>query len=150
MVFPRQEEYTDEAKEALSRAQAWVFDMRNTQMDAEHLLIGFISIDNGMTEKILSALDVKIEDLRIDLEKVIRAFPKLGQPNTQTGQLYATPRLVKVLDHALQEKKRLKDEYIAVEHLLHGLASLEDGEISSIFVNIEHVRIMPLYIFNHF
>ena len=51
MVFPRQEEYTDEAKEALSRAQAWVFDMRNTQMDAEHLLIGFISIDNGMTEK---------------------------------------------------------------------------------------------------
>jgi len=133
MVFPRQEEYTDEAKEALSRAQAWVFDMRNSQMDAEHLLIGFISIDNGMTEKILSALDVKIEDLRIDLENTIRNFPKLGLPNTQTGQLYATPRLVKVLDHALQEKKRLKDEYIAVEHLLHGLASLEDGEISNIF-----------------
>ena len=133
MVFPRQEEYTDEAKEALSRAQAWVFDMRNTQMDAEHLLIGFISIDNGMTEKILSALDVKIENLRMDLENAIRNFPKLGQSNTQTGQLYATPRLVKVLDHALQEKKRLKDEYIAVEHLLHGLASLEDGEISNIF-----------------
>ena len=133
MVFPRQEEYTDEAKEALSRAQAWVFDMRNSQMDAEHLLIGFISIDNGMTEKILSVLDVKIEDLRIDLENTIRNFPKLGLPNTQTGQLYATPRLVKVLDHALQEKKRLKDEYIAVEHLLHGLASLEDGEISNIF-----------------
>ena len=74
MVFPRQEEYTDEAKEALSRAQAWVFDMRNSQMDAEHLLIGFISIDNGMTEKILSALDVKIENLRMDLENAIRLY----------------------------------------------------------------------------
>ena len=38
MVFPRQEEYTDEAKEALNKASAWLNDMRNSQMDAEHLL----------------------------------------------------------------------------------------------------------------
>ena len=133
MVFPRQDEYTDEAKEALSRAQAWVFDMRNSQMEAEHLMIGLISIDRGMTVKILDALDVNIENIKTDLEKAIRSFPKLGQSTAQTGQLYATPRLIKVLDHALQEKKRLKDEYIAAEHLLHGLASLEDGEISSNF-----------------
>ena len=133
MVFPRQEEYTDEAKEALNKASAWLNDMRNSQMDAEHLLMGLISIDNGMTEKILYALDVKIENMIVDLEKAIRAFPKLGESNSETRQIYATPRLLKVIDHSLQEKKRLKDEYIASEHLLHGLASLEDGEISTIF-----------------
>ena len=110
MVFPRQEEYTDEAKEALNKASAWLNDMRNSQMDAEHLLMGLISIDNGMTEKILYALDVKIENMIVDLEKAIRAFPKLGESNSETRQIYATPRLLKVIDHSLQEKKRLKDE----------------------------------------
>ena len=37
MVLPRREDYTNEASEALERAHAWASDMRNAQLDAEHL-----------------------------------------------------------------------------------------------------------------
>ena len=44
MVLPKREDYTNEASEALERAHAWASDMRNAQLDAEHLTLGMLSI----------------------------------------------------------------------------------------------------------
>ena len=68
MVLPRREDYTNEASEALERAHAWASDMRNAQLDAEHLALGMLSIKDGMATKIFEFLGVDLAEMKKDLE----------------------------------------------------------------------------------
>ena len=129
MVLPRREDYTNEASEALERAHAWASDMRNAQLDAEHLMLGMLSINDGMASKILDFLGAELSEMKKDLEFSLKNLPTLGQKQTSTRMIYIEPRLKKVLDEAQEERLRLNDDYIAIEHLFTGLLSLKDGEV---------------------
>ncbi|MEG3581538.1 MAG: AAA family ATPase [Chloroflexota bacterium] len=129
MVLPRREDYTNEASEALERAHAWASDMRNAQLDAEHLMLGMLSINDGMASKILDFLGAELSEMKKDLEFSLKKLPTLGQKQTSTRMIYIEPRLKKVLDEAQEERLRLNDDYIAIEHLFTGLLSLKDGEV---------------------
>tara|TARA_B110000438_G_scaffold222724_1_gene216168 strand:+ start:68 stop:2527 length:2460 start_codon:yes stop_codon:yes gene_type:complete len=133
MVLPRREDYTNEASEALERAHAWAADMRNAQLDAEHLVLGMLSINNGMATKIFDFLGVDLAEIKKDLEFSLRNLPRLGQKQNSTKMIYIEPRLKKVLDESQSEKIRLNDDFIAIEHLMTGLLSLEDGEVDRQF-----------------
>ena len=67
MVSPRREDYTNEALEAIERAHAWASDMRNAQLDAEHLALGMLSIKDGMATKIF--------DFPLTIARVISVCP---------------------------------------------------------------------------
>ncbi len=49
----------------------------------------------------------------------------MSGPGASPGQVYVTQRLSRLLDAAEREAKRLKDEYVSVEHLL--VALLDEG-----------------------
>ena len=68
MVAPRREDYTNEALEAIERASAWASDMRNAQLDAEHLALGMLSIKEGMASKIFDFIGVDVGEMKKDLE----------------------------------------------------------------------------------
>ena len=142
MVLPRREDYTNEASEALERAHAWASDMRNAQLDAEHLALGMLSIKDGMATKIFEFLGVELSEMKKDLEFSLKSLPTLGQRQSSTRMIYIEPRLKKVLDEAQEERQRLNDDFIAIEHLLKGLLSLDDGEIDRLLKlnNISHVN----------
>ena len=55
-------------------------------------------------------------------------LPRVSGPGAEVGAIYITPRLNRVLVRAQDEARRLKDEYVSVEHLL--LAILEEGSQS--------------------
>ena len=133
MVAPRREDYTNEALEAIERASAWASDMRNAQLDAEHLALGMLSIKEGMASKIFDFIGVDVGEMKKDLEFSLKKLPTLGQAQSSTRTYYIEPRLKKVLDEAKEEKIRLNDEFVAIEHLLKGLSILGDGEIDRLF-----------------
>ena len=72
MVAPRREDYTNEALEAIERASAWASDMRNAQLDAEHLALGMLSIKEGMASKIFDFIGVDVGEMK----KRFRIFTK--------------------------------------------------------------------------
>jgi ATP-dependent Clp protease ATP-binding subunit ClpB len=59
------------------------------------------------------------------LEQEIERMPKVGGAGGSPDQIYITARLQRLLTLAEDEAKRLKDEYVSVEHLL--LSMSEDG-----------------------
>ncbi|MBM3956765.1 MAG: AAA family ATPase [Gemmatimonadetes bacterium] len=107
--------------------------MRHSQWDAEHLLLALLQTQGGLSGRIFEAMGVPVQEVVRRLENALLSQPRLGGPGAPTMQVYATPRIVQVLEQAKEEKQRLKDDYIAVEHLLHGLAGLDDGEIGALF-----------------
>ena len=144
MVLPRREDYTNEASEALERAHAWASDMRNAQLDAEHLALGMLSIKDGMATKIFEFLGVDLPEMKKDLEFSLKSLPTLGQRQSSTRMIYIEPRLKKVLDEAQDERQRLNDDFIAIEHLLKGLLALDDGEIDRL-LKLNNITMERIY-----
>ena len=57
---------------------------------------------------------------------------------------YIEPRLKKVLDEAEEERKRLNDEYVAIEHLLKGLLVIGEGEIDRL-LKLNNITMERIY-----
>ncbi|WP_460359390.1 ATP-dependent chaperone ClpB [Mycobacterium sp. ZZG] len=116
---------TQKSQEALQEAQNIATRMGHTEVDGEHLLAALIDQPEGLVPRLLTAAEVEVAALRADLQRELERRPKVSGPGATPGQVSVTRRLAKVLEAAEREAKRLKDEYVSVEHLVMALA--EEG-----------------------
>jgi ATP-dependent Clp protease ATP-binding subunit ClpC len=123
------EKFTEQAQAVLAASQEIVRRYRHNQWDVEHILLALLEQEKGVTGDILRELGVDVEAPRERVEKALQAFPKVTYEVTQ---IYATPRVARVLESARQEADRLKDEFISTEHLLIAIAGEGRGEASAI------------------
>jgi ATP-dependent Clp protease ATP-binding subunit ClpC len=139
----KQEDFTEQAQEAVGRSQEIVRQLRHSQWDAEHLLLGLLQVRDGLPARILEKLGVDVAGLAEEIERALDHAPKLGRHDSTVTQIFATPRVLGAIDAARAEAKRLKDEFISTEHLLLGLSQVVSGESSDIFKkrNITQERI---------
>ncbi|WP_358552265.1 ATP-dependent chaperone ClpB [Nonomuraea sp. NPDC049750] len=116
---------TQKSQEALHDAQTKAIRHGHTEVDAEHLLLALLEQPEGLAPRLLAAAGANTDSLITDLEAELSRRPKVSGPGTTPGQVFVTQRLSRLLDSAEREAKRLKDEYVSVEHLL--LAMIEEG-----------------------
>jgi ATP-dependent Clp protease ATP-binding subunit ClpB len=117
--------FTERAQEALSAAQGRAIRASHQQIDVEHLLIALLEQEHGLAASILTRAGSPVEVLKRRVEQELDRLPRVSSPSGGTDQIYITGRLNRLLTQAEDEAKRLKDQYISVEHLL--LAMTEDG-----------------------
>ncbi len=117
--------FTEKAQEAVRVAQSIATRYSNQQIEVEHLLLALLEQEGGLVPSVLTRAGVNIEPLKQALETEINKFPKVTGPAGTVGQVYISGRLQKVSVIAEDEAKKLKDDYISVEHLL--LAIIEEG-----------------------
>ncbi len=73
---------------------------------------------------------MSIEALKKEVERGLERRPRVSGPGIEAGKIYVTRRLQELLLRAEDEAKRLKDEYVSVEHL--ALAMIEEGNSSTV------------------
>jgi ATP-dependent Clp protease ATP-binding subunit ClpB len=117
--------FTEKAQEALNAAQSKAIRSSHQQVDVEHLLFALLEQERGLAAAILTRASVPLEALKRRLEQDLERLPKVSSPSGGADQIYITGRLNRLLTQAEDEAKRLKDQYISVEHLL--LAMTEDS-----------------------
>src|SRR5438046_6318448 len=110
--------FTEKLQEGFRTAQSLAANRGNQQIDVEHLLISLLEQEGGLAQSILGRADVKLEDIHRRLLLELDKLPKVSGTGAGTDQIYITPRLQKLLSAAESEAKRLKDEYVSVEHVL--------------------------------
>ena len=121
----RPDRFTEQAQEVISDSQRLVQEYRHSQWDVEHVFMALVRQENGLTGEIFKQLGVDGGLVQARLEEVLRNAPKVANA---TRQIYATPRIAKLMESAEGESKRLKDEFIGSEHLLIALAMEREGE----------------------
>jgi ATPases with chaperone activity, ATP-binding subunit len=109
------EHFTQKAQEALQSAQSIAARYNHQQMDVEHLLLALLEQRDGLIPRIIERMDVSLEDIRGEVEKALSSLPRVSGAG---GQIYITQRVSSLLESAEKEAKRVKDEYVSVEHLL--------------------------------
>lgn len=128
----KQEDFTEQAREALGASQQMVLQMRHSQWDAEHLLLGLLQVENSLPAQMLSALGVDPGDIVREVTGILEETPKVsGQ--AQAAQIFATPRVVAAIESARKEADRLKDEFIGTDHLMVSIVSDDSGKLGELF-----------------
>jgi ATP-dependent Clp protease ATP-binding subunit ClpB len=117
--------FTEKAQEALSAAQSKAIRTSHQQVDVEHLLSALLEQERGLAASILTRAGAPVDVLKRRVEQELERLPRVSSPSGGADQVYITGRLNRMLTQAEDEAKRLKDQYLSVEHLL--LAMLEDG-----------------------
>ncbi len=117
---------TQKSQEALSGAQSLAISYGHQEVDGEHLLLALLQQEGGLIPRLLARMDVPVQNLQDAVEKDLAKRPRISGGSTESGKIYVTQRLQKLFVQAEDQAKRLKDEYISVEHLFAAL--LEEGD----------------------
>jgi ATP-dependent Clp protease ATP-binding subunit ClpB len=113
--------WTQKAQEALQSAREIAVRASHQQLDAEHLLAALLDMQDGLAVSLLGRLGAAVPQLRARVEEELGRKPRVSGA-TEEGKIYVTQALNELLVKAGDHAKRLKDEYLSVEHLLLAMA----------------------------
>src|SRR3974377_1932227 len=109
--------FTEKSQAALTEAQAIGTRHQHQAVDVEHLALALLEQEGGLVPRLLEKAGVSPDLLRTRVQEALDHIPRISG-DTVTGQgLYVTQRLNKLLVTAQDEAKKLKDDYVSVEHL---------------------------------
>ncbi len=118
---------TQKSQEALNAAQGLAVRHGQQQVDSDHLLLALLDQQDGLAPRLLARMEVPAEALRDAAARELERRPSVSGPGAEPGKIYLTQRLQQDLARAEDEAKRLRDEYVSVEHLLLALAEEGSG-----------------------
>lgn len=118
--------FTIKSQESIQSAQEIAVSLGHQEVDVEHLVLACLKQDQGIFPRLLQKLSINESNFEDALKIEIAKRPSLSGSGTEAGKVYVTQRLNKLLIEASEEAKRLKDEYVSVEHLI--LAALSEGK----------------------
>ena len=125
--------FTERATAALGAAQDEATRLGNQAVDVEHLFYALLTQENGLIPRLFERLKVSLDLLLTKTQAALDHLPKISGSGA-TGQAGITQRLNQLLLRAQDEAKKLKDEYVSVEHLVLAMFNEDkDTEITRIF-----------------
>ena len=117
---------TVKCQEALQEAQTKAVIHNHQEVDGEHFLSALLEQSDGLAPRLLQRMEIPVEAFKERLDRILGDKPKVSGPGTEPGKVYITQRLNKLLVQAQNEAKKLKDEYISIEHVM--LAFIDEGK----------------------
>ena len=119
----RFDRFTKSAQEVAQRAAEIMQRYSHHQIDTEHLLLALIEQPQSGISQLLEFLKVDANVLSEGLDTILRTGPKGDIVDVGAGQIVITARMPRIIDLAIEESNRLKDELISNEHLFLAIFS---------------------------
>jgi ATP-dependent Clp protease ATP-binding subunit ClpB len=120
------EKFTIKSQEALQKSAEIALARNQQAIEPGHLLKAILETDENVTQYLFKKLNVNASHLQSKLDELLQSYPQVsGQ------QPYLSAATNTVLQNADKELRELKDEYVAVEHLLLALLASRD-KVSSL------------------
>src|SRR5512134_2577509 len=129
---------TQKSQEALQSAQTKALRYGHQEADGEHLLLALLEQPEGLVPRLLARMEAPTETLKAEVERELSRRPRVSGPGVEAGKIYLTQRLQQILLCAEDEAKRMKDEYVSVEHLV--LAMIDDGALGRLLAGFNVTR----------
>ena len=127
--------FTEKSREALTTAQGLAAQYGHQEVDAEHLALALVNQEDGFVPRVLERVGVAPKALVTALEAVLKKRPSVRGPGAEMGTITISQRVAKTIANAEALAKRLRDEYVSVEHifaeLLREPASTGLGQVAA-------------------
>ncbi|MBQ8850016.1 MAG: ATP-dependent chaperone ClpB [Clostridia bacterium] len=124
-------QFTQKSLEALKSTQSVAVQNGNQQLEQIHLLSALVTDKNGLICNLLEKIGISADYVRSLCDEAIGSLPKVS--GVQADRLYASRELDAALTDAEAEAKKMKDEFVSVEHLMLALFAKADIRVKEIF-----------------
>jgi ATP-dependent Clp protease ATP-binding subunit ClpC len=109
------ERFTQRARHVLSLAHQAAESFRQPFIGTEHVLMGLIEEEEGIASRVLRDLGLETDRVREMVERIG------GYGEQREGKIDLSPGTQELLELAIEEARRLGNQYISTEHLLLAL-----------------------------
>lgn len=134
--------FTPLAQQVVGAARKEADRLNHHLVTPEHLLLGLITLRQGVAVELLQEMGLNLEKLRLQVEKRFCAPPD----ENLLGTFPWTRRLKHVLALAAKQAKFLNHPSVDTEHILLALLSEPDGDAAKVLHNydmdVEQIRQM--------
>ncbi|MEN3941071.1 ATP-dependent chaperone ClpB [Prosthecobacter sp. SYSU 5D2] len=115
------EKFTVKLQEAFNASQSVATRYGHQEVKAAHLLTALLDQEGGITAPLLEKASINpdaFSNLESQLANLLSRQPKVSGA---TGSLYLSSEFRELMTKAEDEQKKLKDDFLSVEHILLGL-----------------------------
>tara|TARA_R110000868_G_scaffold153120_1_gene378453 strand:+ start:11553 stop:14162 length:2610 start_codon:yes stop_codon:yes gene_type:complete len=105
--------YTIKSQEAIQQAHQLAQGFGHQQIENEHIFKALFEVDENVLPFILKKLNVNVTILEQALDKQLESFSKVSG-----GEMMLSREAGKTLNEAAIIAKKMKDDYVSVEHLI--------------------------------
>ncbi len=131
----RFDKFTLRVQEALQTAMNLASQQGHPGIESEHLLLALFEQPEGIVGAILKKLGADPGQIAFELKQALGKQPRVE--GASLGQPGMTPGLNRILDQALTEAARLRDEYVSAEHILIVISGEKDSAAAKILHTAE-------------
>jgi ATP-dependent Clp protease ATP-binding subunit ClpB len=107
--------FTEKSQEALQSAHRLAGRLGHQQIDVEHLLLALLDQEHGLAGSLLAKAEAPVEAIKLRAHRELEKLPRVSGAGDNIG---ITGRLNRLIGQAEDEAKKLKDDYVSVEHFL--------------------------------
>ena len=113
--------YTIKSQEAVQQSQQIAQSYSHQQIENAHILKAIFEVDENVLPFILGKLGVNVDVFQRTLNSIVQSFPKV-----EGGEIMLSRDAGKMLNNASNLAKKMKDEYVSIEHLLLAMLKSKD------------------------
>jgi ATP-dependent Clp protease ATP-binding subunit ClpB len=118
----RFDRFTQKAQEAVQQSQTIAAENQHQAVHPVHLLLALAQEQEGVVRPVLEKCRVHPDLIVQEARRLLQSIPQVS--GAQPG-MYASPSLNELLEKAVREAERFKDEFVSTEHLLLALSQMK-------------------------
>jgi ATP-dependent Clp protease ATP-binding subunit ClpB len=117
------DKFTEKARQAVLKAQEYVRNRQQQDVQVAHLLTGMLEVDENVVGYLLKKLGVNLKDLGSKLDVIMDAYPKVYGSNSGS---HLSKEASLVIQNAQNLARDFGDEFVALDIVLAGIFSVDD------------------------
>ena len=126
------QKFTQKSLEAIQNAQTLATEYQNAQVEQEHLVLALLEQENSLIKELIKKIGAE-EKLEQSLQEEIANKPKISGSATVNNNIYVSQDVNTVLANAENIAKKMKDEYVSVEHMMIAIFDNPNEKIKEMF-----------------
>jgi ATP-dependent Clp protease ATP-binding subunit ClpB len=124
---------TEKSQAAVAEAQNEATRYGHQEVDELHMLSALLKQENGLIPGVVSSMGIQPESMIKLVDSELRARPRVSGPGYQPGKIFISRGLGGLLLEAEDAAKRMKDEYVSVEHIFIQMINSPSQPLARIF-----------------
>ena len=126
------QKFTQKSLEAIQSAQNLAIENQNAQVEQEHLLLALLEQENSLIKELIKKIGDE-EALEQEVRNKILNKPRMTGGARPSDSIYVSQDVDAVLASSESIAKKMKDEYVSVEHIMLAIFDNANREIKEIF-----------------
>ena len=109
--------FTERTQQSIKDAQSLAIGSGHSSVDVDHVFRALLDQENGIIPKILSRLEVPLDRIKTFAQNEMDKKPRVSGPGYDPEKIMLSQPLAALLAKAEATAKKMKDEYVSVEHV---------------------------------